>query len=396
MDRGPAALLLALTLTLLAGLMALAPSAEAAPLFVQNEALDRHLIFQDFSFFMPYESDQYRILGERAAALKRLGVSDIWFAPPYRAFDAAYREGYAVEDRYDLGQFPQGPGGTIPTKYGTAAELEAAIASVHGQGIRAEADLVPNQLIGLSTPEIVHATAVDQYGNPTEPGFQDRLAEAYSRGGGMGQRAYGLIKEWDAELLNGTSAQNLGADRVLVDAEGIPYRYFGPDDPRNHLPTFLEGSEAEKGNALNNVDGYLTAEGYYAVSGVGGPYVKYRPLLLYYVDPRPDATKETYLQYARAHGFTGVTDEEVRAKIIAATNEEVATLTNGYLAAQPGYSAASDPKSGIERFDGPNVGNIGKNVLQYEFLTGTDIDNALPEVQAEQRHWEEFLLDRGR
>ena len=201
MDRGPAALLLALTLTLLAGLMALAPSAEAAPLFVQNEALDRHLIFQDFSFFMPYESDQYRILGERAAALKRLGVSDIWFAPPYRAFDAAYREGYAVEDRYDLGQFPQGPGGTIPTKYGTAAELEAAIASVHGQGIRAEADLVPNQLIGLSTPEIVHATAVDQYGNPTEPGFQDRLAEAYSRGGGMGQRAYGLIKEWDAELL---------------------------------------------------------------------------------------------------------------------------------------------------------------------------------------------------
>jgi hypothetical protein len=48
-----------------------APAANAAgsvgsPTFVSGDALDSHVIFQDFSFFQPYESDTYATLTKQA------------------------------------------------------------------------------------------------------------------------------------------------------------------------------------------------------------------------------------------------------------------------------------------------------------------------------------------
>lgn len=362
--------------------------------FVSNEALDSHVIFQAFSMYQPYESNMFQRLGENSKLLKDLGVTDVWMPPAYRAFSGSYYgEGYAIADRYDLGEFPEGLNGQRATKYGTSDELKDVIKELHKNGVKVQEDLVPNQMFGLPKTEVVSVTSVDNYGNENDPGFVNRLVEIYSRGGGPGQQKYGLIKEWNHQYYNGSGTQGLGAYRVMVDGAGKPYRYFGPNDANNYLPDWLANSDAQKYGKINAVDSYLTVDSYFAVKGAESESdAVYLPLLLYYVDPQEGAAIESYLEFMRANGFNGVSDDEVRDKIIAADSKTVSALTDKYILAQPGYSAATDAH-GVLRFNKEDNSGFNKNTLQYEFLTGTDIDNSNPVVQAEQMNWAKFLLD---
>jgi hypothetical protein len=362
--------------------------------YVSSPSLDRHVVFQSFSLYQPYESNMYVKLMNNSGLLKQWGITDVWMPPAYRAFSQSYYgEGYANMDRYDLGEFPQGRNGAKATKYGTNNELKKMIAKLHANRLRVQEDLVPNQMMGLPTPEIVSVTAVDQTGKENDPKVKDKLVEIYSRGGGAGQAKYGLIKEWNHTYYNGTGPQQLGMYRVMVDQNLKPYRYYGPNNAKNYLPAWLANSDAQKYGKINAVDGYLTADGYFAVKGANTANDQvWRPLLIYYVDPQTGATTQKYLDFMKANGFSGASDNEVRDRIIAAAdNSVISKLTDKYLSSQPGYSAASEPRS-VLRFNNGVNDHVNQNVLQYEFLIGNDIDNSNPTVQREQLNWAKFMM----
>jgi dextransucrase len=385
-------------LVALGGLVAV-PSAQAAgsvdsPTFVSSDELDSRVIFQDFSFYQPYESNTYTTLAAQASTLADLGITDVWTAPASRALNAYNEEGYAITDRYDLGEFPAGHDGATATKYGTSTELKAAIAAMHDAGMSVQADLVPNQIYNYQDREVVPVTAVDQWGNPNNSNVVNKLYEVYTKASPAGQQKYGTFAQWSSADLNGISPQDIGTDRVLLDPEGTPYQYFGPDDTRNYLPEWLASTDAQRYGEINAIDSYLTVDGYYAVAHDERGAV-WRSLLLNYEENQDGAITIGYIDYMRENGYGGsadATDDEVRADIISRTDAVAQNSTNDYIGSQPGYSGRSEQGITALRFDNDTSG-VNENNLQYEFLLGQDVDNSSDAIQAEQRNWEEFLLD---
>ena len=230
--------------------------------YQSNAALDSHVIYQDFSLYIPnttkdtLSTDTYAQIAKNASLFKDLGITNFWFAPPYRNFTMSwYNEGYSLTDRYDLGS------ASDPTKYGSGDQLVEAIAALHKLGIRCDVDLVPNQMVGLSGEEIVSASRVDDNGYPTMINgktFSDELIPMYTKGGGKGQEQYGgaflnylketypdlfttkavstgvapdpnvKIKQWSAKYENGATIQDLGPGLIMKNANG-DYDYLNSD-----------------------------------------------------------------------------------------------------------------------------------------------------------------------
>ncbi|AKM18207.1 Glucosyltransferase-SI precursor [Geobacillus sp. 12AMOR1] len=365
--------------------------------------LDNRVIFQSFSLYQPYESNMYKILATKGDLLKEWGITDVWLPPAYRSFNMArYMEGYAIADRYDLGEFNQGPNNERATKYGTSDELKDMIDKLHAAGLKVQLDLVPNQLLGLNGREAVYVTRVDNNGdlfkNPYTTGLTTRIRAdlylAYTKGGGQGQAKYGYIKEWNKNYFNGTSLQGQGMGRVMTDDNGKPYRFFGPNDPRNYLPSWLE--EAAAANKINTVDTYLPVDGWYAAKDAATSDQYWKPMLIHY------AKDKGYLSFMSQHGFATVDD------IINGDNAEIAKWTNAYIQSRPEYGFGSEERSykndntGVDDQDqflfveenGSTKHNIHNTIHgNYEFLVGLDIDNSNPTVRKEQIHWMNWLLD---
>ena len=230
--------------------------------YQSNAALDSHVIYQDFSLYIPnttkdaLNTDTYAQIAKNASLFKDLGITNFWFAPPYRNFTMSwYNEGYSLTDRYDLGS------ASDPTKYGSGDQLVEAIAALHKLGIRCDVDLVPNQMVGLSGEEIVSASRVDDNGYPTMINgktFSDELIPMYTKGGGKGQEQYGgaflnylketypdlfttkavstgvapdpnvKIKQWSAKYENGATIQDLGPGLIMKNANS-DYDYLNSD-----------------------------------------------------------------------------------------------------------------------------------------------------------------------
>ncbi|TBW34927.1 dextransucrase [Azotobacter chroococcum] len=365
--------------------------------FVSNEKLDEHVIFQAFALYQPNDNATYKALAENAPQLAQWGITDVWSPPPYRAAsDSKYGEGYAIADRYDLGTYGKGP-----TKYGTADELKAAIGALHNNDIRIQVDVVPNQIIGLNERHVLPVTGVDMYGQPMNPFLDHYLYSTYSKGSAPGQTEHGVIKEWDYFHFHGTTTQYQGLFRVLSDANSKLYRYLGPNHPENYLPAFLAESDAAKYGKINTIDGYLLADTWFAVENAESENAVYAPLFLYYEEPRSGVVEQTFMDFARSKGYTG-SDEEIRETMLAElrmTPNPIGPLMDEYLAAQPGYSKKSedDAKVTALRYDGPenDASHIGTNVLDFEFLVGNDLDTIREDVQQEQLNWQKYLLDFG-
>jgi alpha-amylase len=87
----------------------------------------------------------WKMLEGKACDFRRSGITAIWIPPPSKGASGADM-GYGIFDRYDLGQYNQK--GSVPTRWGTRAELESMIAAMHGAGIRVYADIVMNHMMG--------------------------------------------------------------------------------------------------------------------------------------------------------------------------------------------------------------------------------------------------------
>ncbi|WP_035322188.1 glycoside hydrolase family 70 protein [Peribacillus kribbensis] len=372
-----------------------------AKAYTSSETLDNRVIFQSFSLYQPYESNMYKELSQKGDLLKEWGVTDVWMPPAYRSFGMArYMEGYAISDRYDLGEFNQGPNGTTATKYGTSEELKSVLNTLHTKGLKVQEDLVPNQMLGLTDREAVLVRRTDNNGNlfrnPFMTGNYSKIRAdlylAYTKGGGQGQQKYGYIKQWNKNYFNGTSLQGQGMGRIMTDENGTPYRYLGPGKSDNYLPDWL--SEAGDVGKINNVDGYLSIDGWYAAKDAATSDQYWKPMLTRY--------SADYQAYMKEHGY------ETIDSIIEGDNGDIAKKTDAYIQSKPAYGYGSEDRSyqndnsGIDGMDqflfvGENgLTNHGINRTignNNEFLVGMDIDNSNPTVQKEQINWMNWLID---
>lgn len=368
------------------------PQAPAPQAVTPNPELDDRVIFQSFSLFQPYESNMYRTLGDHTAELNDWGITDVWLPPGYRSFGMArYQEGYAVADRYDLGEFPRGRDGATATKYGTSDELKALMSDLHAAGVRGQMDLVPNQVMGLEGQEAVQVTRVDHFGNeftnpftthqPSE--IKDRTYLAYTKGGGPGQAKYGEIKEFNKNHFNGTSLQQLGLADVLRDADGTPYRVHQSDPAANNPPAWWDPARG-----INEVDGYLSARGAFEMTPGD-----WKPIVLK-ADPG-------FTAYATDQANRGVCPYTRPADLERPGDGAIWACRDAYLASQAKYGPRSEEptyandNSGIDwddEFLFDTHGPLDQNFAN-EFLIGNDLNNADPAVQSEQRHWMEWLLN---
>ena len=239
-------------------------SADSNKIFESNAALDSHMIYQSFSMYQPKptstENHAYNIIAQNAELFNNLGITDFWMAPPYTSDEnSRYNEGYAVADRYNLGT------NANPTKYGSGEELANAIAALHSAGLKVQADIVMNHMIGLSGQEAVTVTRASDRGMQVYVNgktYANQIYFPYTRGGGEGQKNYGgkyldelqkkypelfttkavstgvapdpsvHITEWSAKYQNGTSLQNIGIGLAVKLPNG-EYAYLSSSDNKS-------------------------------------------------------------------------------------------------------------------------------------------------------------------
>ena len=82
-------------------------------------------------------------LGNQAATLGNAGFTYVWLPPASRASFGSCSNGYDPQDLYDLGEYGGGA-----TGFGTRSQVDATIAALNGQGIKAVADVVYNHRDG--------------------------------------------------------------------------------------------------------------------------------------------------------------------------------------------------------------------------------------------------------
>lgn len=363
--------------------------------YLNVDDLDNRVIFQNFSLFQPYEKNMYQVLSDNVSQLKKLGITDVWTAPGYRSFGMSrYMEGYAISDRYDLGEFPQGVNNEKATKYGTSDELKKFVETYHNNGMKVQMDLVPNQMFGMTDRQYTNVNRVDASGNLWHRGTLTKIINqpyfAYTKGSFAGQQKYGLIKQWNKEHFIGTSLQNQGSRVIKGGPENNVGMYYYKDEMVNYLPEELKTPamlNAFANGKVNLVDGFLTLDGW-----LQGTDDVWRPILAYIKHTAFDSyisskgySKERYFQETSAQQHK-LLQEFLNAANYNFTGEE---------------ESLSNHESGIDSadqlmFSGKKVTNtmIVNGNQHPEFLIGLDVDYLNQDVKKDMENWVDFLLNQ--
>ena len=272
-------------------------------------ALDSQLIYEGFSNFQDFatKDTEYtnKVIAQNVQLFSDWGITSFEMAPQYVSttdgtfLDSIIQNGYAFDDRYDLAMSQN-------NKYGSKEDLANALRALHAKGIQVIADWVPDQIYSLTDKEVVTATRVNDYGDPT-PGAEinKTLYVANSKSSGKDYQAqYGgifldelkakypemftvnmistgkpidsstKIKMWKAEYFNGTNILGRGARYVLSDnATGT---YFTVAAGGEFLPKQLSGDNSVTGFYYDGRGmSYFSTSGYRAKSAFvteGGYY----------------------------------------------------------------------------------------------------------------------------
>ncbi|MEQ9307008.1 MAG: alpha-amylase family glycosyl hydrolase, partial [Marinoscillum sp.] len=83
-------------------------------------------------------------LKNKSTTLKDAGITGIWVPSPAKGNFGIWDMGYGIYDHYDLGNYNQK--GTTETRFGSRAELESMISTMHTNGIDVYADIVLNHV----------------------------------------------------------------------------------------------------------------------------------------------------------------------------------------------------------------------------------------------------------
>jgi alpha-amylase len=159
-----------------------------------------HTMMQFFEWHLASDGNHWNNLAKLAPELKERGIDSVWI-PPVTKGQSVEDTGYSVYDLYDLGEFDQK--GTVRTKYGSKAELEAAIKACQEHGVAVYVDLVMNHKAGADEKEVFKVIQVDG-DNRTEEISQPFDIEGWTKFTFPGRGNQYSDFKWTFEHFNGT------------------------------------------------------------------------------------------------------------------------------------------------------------------------------------------------
>src|SRR6266508_1181160 len=115
------------------------------------------VMLQAFFWDCPREEDKqfqwWNYVCEQVPSLARVGFTSLWLPPVHKGANLGGPSmGYDPYDYYDLGDCDQK--GSVPTWFGTNAELLSLIQTAHGNGLSLIADIVMNHNNGADEQEV--------------------------------------------------------------------------------------------------------------------------------------------------------------------------------------------------------------------------------------------------
>ena len=263
-----------------------APSKEknsSGLVYESNAALDSQVIYEGFSNFQDFVQNpsQYtnKKIAENASLFKSWGITSFELAPQYVSsddgtfLDSVIQNGYAFTDRYDISM-------SKDNKYGSLADLKAALKALHAVGISAIADWVPDQIYNLPGDEVVTATRVNNYGETKDGAiinhslyaaktrtfgndyqgkyggaFLDELKRLYPQifdrvqiSNGKRMTTDEKITKWSAKYMNGTNILERGSEYVLKNGLN---GYYGTNGGKVSLPKVVGSNQSTNGDNQN-------------------------------------------------------------------------------------------------------------------------------------------------
>jgi len=115
-------------------------------------------MMQYFRWNLPDDGTLWNRVAEEAENLAASGITALWL-PPVSKGTSGSDVGYGAYDLWDLGEFDQK--GSVRTKYGTRAELEAAVRAAHAAELQVYIDVVFNHKGGADASERTRGTPVN-------------------------------------------------------------------------------------------------------------------------------------------------------------------------------------------------------------------------------------------
>ena len=82
---------------------------------------------------LQYFNTDWSEIERRIPEVAEAGYTSLWLPPPFKGASGTYSVGFDTFDRFDLGDKDQM--GTVPTRYGTKADLLSLIRVAHRFGI---------------------------------------------------------------------------------------------------------------------------------------------------------------------------------------------------------------------------------------------------------------------
>lgn len=206
--------------------------------------MENGVLFQYFEWNLPDDGQLWEQLARDAEHLRGQGVTAVWIPPAYKAKEPG-DVGYAPYDLYDMGEFDQK--GAVRTKYGTRAQLENAIAALHGQRIQVVLDVVLNHRMGGDRTERFEAVPVAGDDRNRETG-KPREVEAYTAFdfAGRGDR-YSDFK-WHWYHFSGIDYDNLTGKTGIMRIVGPGKGWSQGVDTENGNYDFLMGMDVDVDN----------------------------------------------------------------------------------------------------------------------------------------------------
>lgn len=130
-------------------------------------------LIQYFEWYLPADAGHWKQAAEDAGRIKAAGFDTVWLPPAYKGASGIEDVGYGVYDLYDLGEFDQK--GSVPTKYGTREEYQAAVHALQNAGLEVLADVVLNHRLGADGCESVEAERCAQTNRSQESGTEEEI-----------------------------------------------------------------------------------------------------------------------------------------------------------------------------------------------------------------------------
>ncbi len=224
------------------------------------------VMLQFFHGYTPNTGTLWNELAAKAGTLAAAGFTGLWLPPAAKGGAGIDDVGYGCYDLFDLGEFPQQ--GTTRTKYGTRAELVAAIRAAQNAGISVYADVVFNHKnSGDQTEEVWgQEVAWEDRNQPISDWYPFRAWTRFTFPGRGGTHSSFQWYWWCFDALSYNATTDSGDKLYRLKAKGFETEV----SPEHKNFDFLSANDLDMGDPF--VKGELTYWGrwFFDATGVDG------------------------------------------------------------------------------------------------------------------------------